>query len=379
MKMDYLANAVKWVQNGYVISYYRNKPFFLLGAIPGEWVEFQILKENKNHGFGVVKNIIEKNPIRIKSDCQIFGECGGCFYRHIEYSEEIKIKLNLLCELSEIKDLILRGRYDLYVSPYVSYRNQVKVHFFKNQIGFYKMFSNTLIHLPDEGCRNLSIEFNKAIQNLYLNNKFKSITKEEKFYFIKNQLYYGEQTFIFDIPKNKTWQLSAKCFLQTNRFLIYEWLDWISRKIQNFTQKKKIKILELFSGTMLISSSFLEKIEYIEGYELNTDSIQYAKINLEKYKIKHQLIKKDLYKDKIFFKDHFDFIIINPPRKGFGNLLLQNLKDKNSPILYSSCNPITFNRDVIFLKKYGYKIFDFAIFDFFPRTYHLEIVALLAK
>lgn len=373
--MIYSAKSIKWVQQGYVLSYYQNKPFFILGALPGEWIEFQIVKENKHHGFGVVTNVIEKNSVRIESDCPIFTKCGGCSFRHLEYSEEIKLKLDLLCEFSEIRDLIHSNNYELFLSPYVSYRNQIKLHFHKNQIGFYKIFSNTIVPLPEEGCRNLSLEFTQAIQNVFSNQLVN--TSEEKFYFINNQLYYKDQTFVFKIKKQQVWELSTKCFLQTNRFLIYEWLDWISKRIQNFTKSKRLKILELFSGVMMISSYFLDKIDYLEGYESNLNSIQFAKKNLERFRIKSQILKKDLYKDKIVIQDDFDCIIINPPRKGIGNLLLHTLKDKKSPILYSSCNPTTLNRDVMFLKKYGYKIFDFAIFDFFPRTHHLELVVLL--
>lgn len=372
--MKLITYGEKWVQNGFVLSHFHQKPFFISGAVPGEYFEFTILKENKNFGFGLANRILEKSKIREESDCPIFLKCGGCNFRHIPYKEELNIKIELLKEFSELKDKIESQEYELFPSPTNSYRNQVKIHFDKNRKGFYQLFSNSIVELPEEGCRNLSEEFNNAIRSISIQDK-----KEEKFFFIKNQLYYENQIIKYPLKKNREWELSPKCFLQTNRFLIYEWLDWIRKQIQIYSKEKSLKIVEFFCGIGLISSFFIEKIQYYEGYELNSTAVDFAKKNFNKYKIQNQIFIKDLYKEKVIIKNDFDFIIVNPPRKGLGNLLIQTLSNQNIPIVYSSCNPATLNRDLKLLKKYGYKNLKLAVFDFFPRTFHLEIVVFLYK
>lgn len=372
--MKFIAYGEKWVQNGYVLIHFAQKPFFISGGIPEEYFEFTILKENKNFGFGLANRIIKKSIIREQSDCPIFLKCGGCNFRHIPYKEELNIKIELLKEFSELKNKIENYEYELFPSPPNSYRNQIKIHFDKNRKGFYQIFSNSIVELPESGCKNISEEFNNAIKGISLQDK-----KEEKFFFIKNRLYYENQIIKFPLKRNREWEFSTKCFLQTNRFLIYEWLDWIAKQIQIYSKEKSLKILEFFCGTGLISSYFIEKIEYYEGYEFNSFAVDFSKRNFDKYKIKNQIFIKDLYKEKVIIKNHFDFIIINPPRNGLGKLLIQTLNNQNAPIIYSSCNPATLNRDLKLLKKIGYKNLKLAIFDFFPRTYHLEIVVLLYK
>lgn len=375
--MIYSGKTIKWVQNGFTILYVNQKPYFIHGALPDEEIEFKILKENNQHGFGVVKEILQKNPQRIESDCKIFTICGGCSFRHIEYHKEIEIKINLLKEFNELKSLIENQNYDYYFSPENQYRNQVRFHVDKEKKGFYQLFSNEIISIPDEGCRNLPDELNQYIKNYHNKNKqFKDI----KLFFLHNNVI-ENQNFKIKINKNTEWELSPNCFLQTNRFLLREWLDWIKKEVLSIIQNKihSLKILELFCGTGIISSSMIETIEFIKGYESNPEAIHLAKKNYNRYKIKNEFIFRDLYKHGIEKNDDYNIIIINPPRKGMGKILLNQFRNINIPIIYSSCNPATFNRDAHILKQYGYKIKHFAIFDFFPRTFHLEIVASFIK
>lgn len=372
--MTYSVKTIKWVQNGFTLAYFNNKPLFIHGALPEETIEFEILKENQQHSFGIVKNIIDINPIRKESDCPIFPECGGCSYRHIDYKKEIKLKIDLLKEFKELKPFIEYSNFEYFFSPETSYRNQVRIHSNKKEIGFYKLYSNQIIPFPEVGCKNLPIDLNYYI----LNNKKIFINKENKLFYINNKVLFN-QNLILKINKKIEWELSTDCFLQTNRFLLREWLDWIKNNVFILTQKSKIKVIELFCGTGIISANFIPNLNYIEGFESNNNSLIFAKKNYKKYQIKNKFVYKDLYKEYIKLSNDFDIIIINPPRNGIGKKLLEIFKEISLPILYSSCNPATFNRDIYFLKQYGYRINNLAIFDFFPRTFHLEIVATLVK
>ncbi|GIX43244.1 MAG: putative RNA methyltransferase [Leptospiraceae bacterium] len=368
--------TIKWVQNGFTLTYFNNKPFFIHGALPDEIIHFEIIKENKHHGFGIVKKIIQKNPLRKKIDCPIFPLCGGCSYRHIDYKEEIALKIELLKEFSEIKPYLETGQFDYYFSPEYKYRNQVKIHYLNQKYGFFRLYSNIIVPFSEEGCYNLPEKLNEYIKK---QNNPSNKLKEKKIFYINNNII-ENQTFNIKLMPEVEWEISTDCFLQTNRFLLREWLDWIKNKVLLLTQKSKVNVLELFCGTGIISSYFLNYLNSIEGYESNSISLKFAKLNYKKYHIKNQFIYKDLYSNGVNIKNNqYDIIIINPPRKGIGKKLIQSLENCNIPMIYSSCNPATFNRDIQILKKTGYKIKHFAIFDFFPRTYHVEIVATLVK
>ena len=371
--MIYSVKTLKWVQNGFTLAYYNNKPLFVHGALPEEVVDVEIVKENSQHAFGIAQNIHQPNPIRKTIDCSIFPLCGGCNFRHLDYQEEIKIKVELLKEFKELKYYLENHPFDYFFSPEYAYRNQVRIHYDKNKVGFYKLYSNQIIPLPKEGCKNLSKELNQAI----LNNS-KNLQKDRKIFYVDGKIK-ESQEFVVKLNSSVEWELSTECFLQTNRFLLREWLSFIRENVLNIVQKNRINILELFCGTGIISASLMDHLSYIEGYESNKVALKYAKKNYNKYYKKNKFIFKDLYTNQLVLENRFDIVIINPPRKGMGKNLLNAFKNIEMPILYSSCNPATFHRDIQRLKEYDYKIHHIAIFDFFPRTFHLEIVASLIK
>ncbi len=73
-----------------------------------------------------------------------------------------------------------------------------------------------------------------------------------------------------------------------------------------------------------------------------------------------------------------DLVIVNPPRRGLGATLSQQLNRFAPPaILYSSCNPQTLRQDIAALSAYRLK--QVQLFDMFPHTAHYEVLALLQR
>ena len=72
---------------------------------------------------------------------------------------------------------------------------------------------------------------------------------------------------------------------------------------------------------------------------------------------------------------NFSHVLVDPPRSGLTKEVIQILKEFKN-IIYISCNPKTYFRDVDLLKEY--KINKIEIFDQFPNTEHIEIVSLLS-
>ena len=73
-----------------------------------------------------------------------------------------------------------------------------------------------------------------------------------------------------------------------------------------------------------------------------------------------------------------DIVIVNPPRRGLGNELVQLLNYSGVPtILYSSCNPKTLTSDIQGMSNY--RIAKAQDFDMFPNTNHCEVLTLLRR
>ena len=85
--------------NGYKgegIAKVDNFTVFIPNAIKGEKVRILIVKVLKTHAFGKIIEIIKKSPYRTEETCIDYKKCGGCSYRHMEYSKTLDIKTNVV-------------------------------------------------------------------------------------------------------------------------------------------------------------------------------------------------------------------------------------------------------------------------------------------
>lgn len=73
-----------------------------------------------------------------------------------------------------------------------------------------------------------------------------------------------------------------------------------------------------------------------------------------------------------------DLIIVNPPRRGIGQSLIQFLNQiRPHFLLYSSCNAITMAQDLKQLTDYH--LSKVQLFDMFPHSFHYEVLVLLER
>jgi 23S rRNA (uracil1939-C5)-methyltransferase len=75
-----------------------------------------------------------------------------------------------------------------------------------------------------------------------------------------------------------------------------------------------------------------------------------------------------------------DVIVVDPPRKGCGEELLQTIAAmKPERVVHVSCGPGTLARDLKYLSENGFKVVETQPVDMFPVTAHVENCALLSK
>jgi 23S rRNA (uracil1939-C5)-methyltransferase len=73
-----------------------------------------------------------------------------------------------------------------------------------------------------------------------------------------------------------------------------------------------------------------------------------------------------------------DVALVNPPRRGMDRAALDRLSEVRPPVIvYMSCRPSSFVRDVAILGLSGYRITDIEAHDMLPQTAHVELVARL--
>lgn len=75
-----------------------------------------------------------------------------------------------------------------------------------------------------------------------------------------------------------------------------------------------------------------------------------------------------------------DVIVLDPPRAGLDEYARQHIQHSTADrLVYISCDPATWARDVGDLMRYGWKLGTVTPHDFYPQTSHIEIVSVLER
>ena len=137
---------------------------------------------------------------------------------------------------------------------------------------------------------------------------------------------------------------------------------------------KTQKVLDLYAGVGSIGLSVARNKDLTlvevngaayEEMQKNAANLPNAKCILEKSENVTDYISPDCT------------VILDPPRAGCDKKLVDRLNEvKPSSVIYLSCNPITQARDIALLSN-SYKITQLTPYNFFPRTPHIESLAIL--
>jgi 23S rRNA (uracil1939-C5)-methyltransferase len=75
-----------------------------------------------------------------------------------------------------------------------------------------------------------------------------------------------------------------------------------------------------------------------------------------------------------------DVIVVDPPRKGCGQELLDVIVAMQCPkVVYVSCNPATLARDAKYLGEKGYCVQEVQPVDMFAHTGHVETIIMMTN
>lgn len=191
---------------------------------------------------------------------------------------------------------------------------------------------------------------------------------------------WGED-YITDILCGLKFRISPLSFYQVNRNQA-ERLYGKTAEYANLTGKEKV--MDLYCGAGTIGLSMADKASEIIGVEIVPEAVEDAKINAEINGIRNarficgdaaqaaEILRKEGAKP--------DVIILDPPRKGCSPDMLKTAAEMSPErIVYVSCDPATLARDCGIFADLGYTAVRATPVDMFPRTGHVETVALLIR
>jgi len=173
-------------------------------------------------------------------------------------------------------------------------------------------------------------------------------------------------------------KVSVFSFFQTNS----AGAEFLYNIVRNYADCGENKLAyDLYCGTGTIAQILSPKFNQVLGIELVEDAIKAAIDNANLNGITNcSFYAGDVAK---VIESHMaspDVVVVDPPRDGLHPKALPHITALNSQTLvYVACKPASLVRDMRLLAGAGYRPVKIEGVDLFPRTPHVEAVALLEK
>ena len=422
-KVQILIEAVAF--RGYGVGRVSGKVVFVPYTVTGDRAWIKIIEEKKKYSMGRLIQIVDPSPWRVNPPCPYFGTCGGCQWQHIDYRFHGELKETILREtlerIGKIRDLPPMD-VTLSTKPY-GYRVRVQLKVRGQTLGYYRERSHEIVDI--DHCPISDPLVNQMIRQL--RGEWTAITKmegieinvsrdEEKGFFILHPLAWnrdsedfarkffqnhpilkgiaimarnglkrlGNPTLNFMVSLHPSgekrmlgFRASALSFFQVNP----EQNRRLIETVLEFSEIRKNEILlDLYAGIGNFTLPLAPEASKVTGVEENRTAIEDARFNAQQNGIKNcdfvqgkaEEVLKNLTKRP-------DEVILDPPRTGCKTILGQVVGMKPKRIIYVSCEPTTFSRDIRLFAENGYSLQRLGLIDMFPQTYHMEVVGLLTR
>ena len=440
---EIILSITDYTADGSGVGKYEGMAVFVPLTAVGDTAKVKILKVKKSYAYGKLMEITEKSNCRTENDCSAFSRCGGCVFRHISYSAELKAK-----EIKVYETIKRIGGVDLKPEPIMydretRYRNKAQYPVNEDgKVGFYATHSHRVIPCNDcllqpEIFSNLTRETEKWIKkyniSIYNEEEHKGLlrhifirqgeeTKEIMLALVINGeslphadelisslkqvagenlksvqinintadtnvimgdkcvTLYGED-YISDILCGVKIRLSALSFYQVNRTMA----EKLYKKVADYGDVAGKTVLDLYCGAGTIGLSLASKAKKIIGVEIIPEAIEDAKFNAKENNIQNAefycLDATEFAEKSAKEGMKADVVILDPPRKGLTEELISTVAEKISPerVVYVSCDVGTLARDIKIFDSKGYQLKEYTPADLFPRTAHVETVAVMSK
>ncbi len=178
-----------------------------------------------------------------------------------------------------------------------------------------------------------------------------------------------------------TFSLSPRSFYQVNRTQA-EVLYALAAEAAALTGEETL--LDLYCGTGTIGLSMASKAKNLIGVEVVAAAVADARRNAERNGVQSaRFLCADAGEAARKLRDEGirpDVVVIDPPRKGCTPDVIHTIAEMApTRVVYVSCDPATLARDLKLFAELGYQTAQVTPVDMFPRTAHVESVAVLER
>ena len=223
----------------------------------------------------------------------------------------------------------------------------------------------SLCEIP--GMTSITINVNKKCSNVILGEEI--------------CLLWGQE-YITDRIGDISYQISPLSFYQVNPMQTQK---LYAKALEYADLHGQETVWDLYCGIGTISLFLAQKAKFVRGVEIVPAAIENAKENAKLNGLENteffvgkaeEVLPREYKKNGVYA----DVIVVDPPRKGCDETLLETMIEMNPDrIVYVSCDSATLARDLKYLCERGYELRKVCPVDQFGMTVHVETVVLLSK
>lgn len=401
-----------------------DKILHIWNALPDEEVNAEIIDKKKGHRDCLALEILSASPFRTNPKESHFISCSP--WQILSWQEEQNAKkqiaLTVFDKLPEIRSLL--ETTDVYHNNQeYGYRNKMEYHIYTDDENNFHLgiFGRTekkkipitpcvlateplnktateiiswldKVKFPRPKLKTLILRSNsqgETIASLFTKTKeIEELTSTNPFDNLS--IFYSEPKspasvpteLLYNAPKhtlsetllNTTYTFGINSFFQINPEVFVEALKDIATFIPEGST-----VLDFYSGVGTIGLSLKDKVSKLIMVEENTEAVEFAKINIEKNNIKNAEAFAGQAHILLEYINSTDTLIIDPPRGGLHPKVIKRIKHMLPPIIiYLSCNIESQARDIEMIKDDYVPTF-VRLYNFFPKTPHVESLIVLKK
>ena len=223
----------------------------------------------------------------------------------------------------------------------------------------------SLCEIP--GMTSITINVNKKHSNVILGEEIR--------------LLWGQE-YITDRIGDISYRISPLSFYQVNPMQTQK---LYAKALEYADLHGQETVWDLYCGIGTISLFLAQKAKFVRGVEIVPAAIENAKENAKLNGLENteffvgkaeEVLPREYKKNGVYA----DVIVVDPPRKGCDETLLETMIEMNPErIVYVSCDSATLARDLKYLCERGYELRKVCPVDQFGMTVHVETVVLLSQ
>jgi len=381
-----IVNIERIISGGYGLAKTKNgKRLLVAGAATGERCVVELEHDYKDYATGRVAEVLEFSQDRIDPKCDIFGECGGCQFQHLEYRSQIEAKEEI------VRDALLRiGEFkNLKITPMIpaenpwAYRNHVRFSTGRlfGDVGFIPRSHRGLVKVTNcavavpwineqipkiQGhvgtLHQVQLRKSESTNEALISPQINEIRE------ISGQSFYHEELAGF------RFRISQSSFFQVNSAQAENLVELVRKALP----ASGALLVDAYAGVGTFSVIFSSRFRLVVAIEESVGASKDAEFNAQDFaNIAIRVGKvEDVLPD---LGESVDAVILDPPRVGCHPAVLDSII-VSAPrcLVYVSCDPATLSRDLKKLVEHGYELEYVTPIDMFPQTAHIECVAKLS-